>query len=278
MTRRRAAVAGTWYPGTAGALTREVDGYLQAAAPSLQGRVHAILSPHAGIMFSGPVAAWAYRAAAQSSYDVAFLVGPSHFVGFDGFAVWPDGAFETPLGDATVDAEAAARLLRAPLACELPAAHAREHSLEMQLPFVRRLLGDTAIVPVVIGEQTAETISALADALTDAAADRDAILIGSTDLSHYFDAATAATLDARVMRHVDDFDPDGLLALFESYPDRDRGRYVACGGGAALAVMFAARAAGARHGRVLRYAHSGQISGDNSAVVGYLAAAFGEFE
>jgi AmmeMemoRadiSam system protein B len=148
----------------------------------------------------------------------------------------------------------------------------------MQLPFLRRLLPDVPIVPIVIGYQVRETIEALAEALTTAARGRRALLVASSDLSHYFDAKTAASLDARVQERIDRFDPDGFMTLFEQYPENDRGRYVACGGGAAIAVMLAARALGSRHGRVLKYATSGEVSGDYDAVVGYLAAAFGAFD
>jgi MEMO1 family protein len=278
MTIRKTAVAGTWYPGTAGALTREVDGYLAPVDVHLPGLVQGIIAPHAGLMFSGPVGAWSYKAAAQSPCDVAFLVGPSHFVGFEGFAVWPDGAFDSPLGPAKVDRDAAAAILGAPFARDLASAHTREHSLEMQLPFVRRVFPDASIVPIVIGYQRTETIMALADALAHAADGRRALLVASTDLSHYFDASTAASLDGRVQSHVEAFDAQALLALFEEYPEGERGRYVACGGGAAIAVMFASRTLGACHARVLKYSNSGEISGDNTAVVGYLAAAFGTFD
>lgn len=277
MRIRKAAVAGTWYPGTAGALTRDLDGYLDAATPPVLGTVRAIIVPHAGLMFSGPVGAWAYKAAAAGEYEVVFLVGPSHYVGFEGFSVWPEGAFDSPLGAAPVDQEAAASLMQSSIAQDLPSAHAREHSLEMQLPFLRRVFPNAPIVPIVVGYQTRETIDALGDALAVAAGSRRALLVASTDLSHYFDAVTAASLDARVQRLVDRFDPDGMLALFEQYPESERGRHVACGGGAAIAVMLAARRLGARDGRVLKYAHSGDISGDHTAVVGYLAAAFGTF-
>ena len=278
MRERRPAVAGTWYPGTAGALTRDLDDYLADADPTLAGDVRAVLAPHAGLMFSGPVGAWSYKAAAAADgYDLIVLVGPSHYVGFDGVAVWPEGTFASPLGAVRVDEQAAGALLATPVARDLPAAHQREHSLELQLPFVRHLFPDLPILPVVIGFQTRETIEALASALVDAVRDRSPLLVASSDLSHYFDAATADRLDGRVRRLVDAFDADGLLELFEGYPEAERGRHVACGGGAAIAVMRAAAALGARHGRVLRYAHSGEISGDNSAVVGYLAAAFGTF-
>ena len=132
-------------------------------------------------------------------------------------------------------------------------------------------------MPVLIGHQRRATIEALATALAAAFAGRRALLVASTDLSHYFDAATAASLDGRVQERVRDFDPEGLLTLFEGYPEDERGRYVACGGGAAIAVMMAARTLGATAGRVLKYGHSGEVSGDNDGVVGYLAAAFGRF-
>ena len=147
----------------------------------------------------------------------------------------------------------------------------------MQLPFLRRLLPDTPIVPLLMGYQTGDTIRALADALTSAGASRRVLLVASTDLSHYFDARTAEELDARVQACVASLDAARLLSLFEQYPEGERGRFVACGGGPAIAVMLAARARGARHGRVLKYMHSGQISGDNSGVVGYLAGAMGRF-
>lgn len=278
MRVRPAAVAGTWYPGTAGALAQDVDEYLDRADVRLPGELRALIAPHAGLMFSGPVGAWSYKAASRHAFEVVFLVGPSHFVGFDGVSIWPDGAFDCPLGHAVIDEAAAAELLRSPIVQDVPQAHRREHSLEMQLPFVRRLLPDARIVPMVIGYQRRETIEALADALADTAAPRRALLVASSDLSHYFDAATAASLDARVQRCVEAFDADALLDLFEQYPEHERGRFVACGGGAAIAVMKAARRLGAQHGRVLRYAHSGEISGDYGGVVGYLAAAFGTFD
>jgi AmmeMemoRadiSam system protein B len=277
MATRPAAVAGTWYPGTAGALARDVDGYLQQAAVWTGGAIQAVIAPHAGLMFSGPVGAYAYKAAATQSYDVVLLVGPSHFVAFDGVSIYPEGAFATPLGDAVIDATCAGALMAHPFIRALPAAHQREHSLEMQLPFLKRLLPDVPIVPMVMGFQTRETITALAAALAAAARERRVLIVASTDLSHYFDAATATALDRQVQDRIAAFDAEGLLAHFEQYPEPERGRYVACGGGPAISVMMAARELGARDGRVLKYAHSGDVSGDDSAVVGYVAAALGTF-
>ncbi len=272
---RPPAVAGTWYPGTRAALTREVDALVAAAetADLPTGALVGIIAPHAGMMFSGAVAAHAYKAAAGAAVEVIALVGPSHFVGFDGVAIYERGAFDTPLGRARVDEAAAAALIAAsPIIRPHASAHAREHSLEMQLPFLQRVLPEVPIVPLAIGFQTSETIAALGEALAAALGDRRALLVASTDLSHYFDSPTATALDARVADYVERFDADGLLAEFERYPEHERGRYVACGGGAAIAVMRAARALGAATARVLKYANSGDISGDHSNVVGYLAA------
>jgi MEMO1 family protein len=277
MAIRGAAVAGTWYPGSAGALTRDLDDYLSRAADWQGGPIRAIVAPHAGLMFSGPVGAFAYKAVAGHPYDVAVLVGPSHFVAFEGVALYPDGAFATPLGNIPIDDRGARALAAAPIVRALPQAHQREHSLEMQLPFLRRVLPSVPIVPLLIGRQTRETIVALAEAIAKACAGRRALLVASTDLSHYFDAETAAALDAQVSEHIAAFDADGLLQHFEQYPEHDRGRYVACGGGAAIAVMMAARQLDATAARVLEYAHSGAISGDHENVVGYLAAVMGPF-
>jgi hypothetical protein len=259
-------------------LTREVDQYLKAVESSPRGRVDAIIVPHAGIMFSGPVAAYAWKAAAAGAYDAAILVGPSHFVAFEGVALYPSGAFDSPLGAARIDEAIGAELVTAtPDVRALPEAHRREHSLEMQLPFLKRLLPDLPIVPLLMGYQSRDTIERLAVALRQAARSKRILLVGSTDLSHYFDAQTAASLDGRVRDCVSAFDADRLLELFERYPEGERGRYVACGGGPAISVMKAARDRGAQSARVLKYAHSGDVSGDNSGVVGYLAAAFGAF-
>jgi MEMO1 family protein len=276
MTQTRpAAVAGTWYPRTAGALGREVDAYL-ADVPDdrAPADVGAIIAPHAGLMFSGPVAAHAYKAVASHPYDVAVLVGPSHFVAFDGVALYPGTAFDSPLGQARVDEGGAAAIAAFAVVQRDNVPHEREHSLEMQLPFLKRVLPDVPIVPLLMGYQDRDTIGALADAMVAAFRNRRALLVASTDLSHYFDAKTAETLDSRVQACVPAVDADQLLTVFEQYPEGERGRYVACGGGPAIAVMRAARALGATAGRVLRYSHSGVISGDYDGVVGYMAAIF----
>lgn len=273
MALRRTAVAGTWYPSAPARLSAEVAQYVDAAARDDAGDVPAdadvvaLVAPHAGLKYSGPVAAFAYRALESRRYDTIVLVGPSHYVPFAGASIWPRGAFETPLGHLQVDEDAAAAIVAAtPIVHELPRAHAREHSLEMQLPFLATFAPAARIVPIVMGHQTRETAYGLADGLAAALAGRRALLVASSDLSHFHDAGTAAALDEQVIDRVDRFDPDGLMALLEQRSDH------ACGGGPMVSVLRAARALGGARSRVVRHADSGDVSGDKSSVVGYMAA------
>lgn len=270
---RRAAVAGSWYPGDAAVLAAEVDRYLSAVPDAVAaGKVHALVAPHAGLVYSGPVAAWAYRSVRDRPFEVAVLVGPSHHVGFEGVAVYARGSFETPLGPiAVAESDAAALLAASPEVRDYPVAHLREHSLEMQLPFLKRVLPEVPIVPMIMGYQVPGTILKLADALSRALSGRRALLVASSDLSHYLDARTAALTDRVVLEAVSAFDEERLLRMLDAEPDHF------CGGGPIIAVMQAARALGATAGRMLKYADSGDVSGDKSAVVGYMAAAFGDF-
>jgi AmmeMemoRadiSam system protein B len=271
MRRRHPSVAGRWYSDDPVQLTAEVDRYVdRAELDPIGGPVVAIVAPHAGLMYSGPVAAFAYKAAARSGCTAAVLVGPSHFVPFQGASIWPDGAWQTPLGDVVVDADLAHAIRSAWSGLvHLPEAHGREHSLEMQMPFVARLLPDVPIVPIVMGLQTRETAFALASALEGAIARRAGrtLLIASSDLSHYEDAATAQALDAVVLGHVESLSPDRLMGALEAEPRH------ACGGGPMVSVLEAARRLGASSAHVLEYADSGDVSGDKSSVVGYMAAA-----
>ena len=279
---RPAAVAGSWYPASPDRLGREVDGYVAGARIDPLPAPVAIVAPHAGLKYSGPVAAFAYKAVSDRPYRAAVLVGPSHFVGFDGVSIWPRGAWQTPFGSVNVDEELAGRIASASQEiAEHRQAHGREHSLEMQLPFVAHLLPGVPIVPMVMGYQSRETAFGLGDALARAMADLPEaedmgrrggpsgplLLIASSDLSHYQDAQTAARMDSVVLGHVERMDADGLMRALEREPHH------ACGGGPMVAVLHAARQRGAAGARVLKYGDSGDVSGDKSSVVGYMAAA-----
>ena len=274
---RRPAVAGTWYPADPSRLTADLRAYLDAADTAPDDRIVpddatliALVAPHAGLMYSGPVAAHAYRLLRQRTFEAIVIVGPSHYVAFDGVSVWPAGAFATPLGNLPIDERLAADIAAA---CsdvvERSDAHAREHSLEMQLPFLAYLAPGVPIVPLVMGHQTRETAFALGAAISRAVAAHapDALLVASSDLSHYEDAATAISLDRVVIQHVESLDAEGLMGAIEEEPRH------ACGGGPMVSVIEAARKLGATEARLLQYADSGDVSGDKSSVVGYMAAA-----
>ena len=272
---RPSPIAGSWYPGEAPAIRAEVERYLaDVPRTPLSGRLIGLIAPHAGLRYSGPVAAHAYATLRGRTRVIAVLVGPSHRAAFHGVAVYPRGAFETPLGRAVVDTATAARLLEGTgviVADERP--HRLEHSLEMQLPFLQHLVPDLRIVPMLMGRQVREEVDALAAALAGVAGAPDVVLIASSDLSHYHPAEVAEQLDAKVVAEVEALRPEGLMDLLE------RSHEHACGGGPMVAVMKASRAAGARAARVLRYADSGDAGErDKSRVVGYLAAALLEPE
>lgn len=270
---RRAAVAGSWYPANPDVLAREVDRYLAAVEDAPAGEIVALVAPHAGLVYSGPIASHAYRPLRDRAIDIAVVVGPSHYVGFDGVALSDRGAFETPFGPIPVAEECAAHLARiCPLVKAVPAAHDREHSLEMQLPFLARVLPDISIVPLVMGAQRRATALELGDAIAAVLQGRRAVVIASSDLSHYHNATDAAALDDQVIEQVEQFAPEGLMSLLERRPEH------ACGGGPMVSAMRAAQMLGATDARVLKYGDSGDVSGDKDAVVGYLAAAFGRFD
>ncbi len=280
---RKSTIAGSWYPADPRVLGAELDSHLAGVPPrELGGRLVGLVSPHAGLRYSGPVAAHAYALVRGRAGLSVVLVGPSHRAAFDGAAVFPRGGFETPLGIAPVDGDLADRLLSAPAVVALPAVHADEHSLEMQLPFLQHLVPGLRIVPVLMGDQSREATEAVAQALARALAGSAALLVASSDLSHYHPAPVASALDARVADDVACFDAERLMTRLESSRvalDERRARVPghahACGGGPIVAVMRAARALGADRSTVLRYADSGDVpGGDKSRVVGYLAAAF----
>jgi AmmeMemoRadiSam system protein B len=267
---RRAAVAGSWYPGTSSRIVEEIEGYLDGVPPiALEGRVVGLVSPHAGLRYSGPVAAYGYSLLRERDVGTVVLIGPSHHEGFDGMSVFASGAWESPLGRSPIDADLADLLIRAdPRIADVPGPHIPEHSLEMQLPFLQHLVPNLKLVPILMGVQSRRNVDCLASALARALAERPSLLVASSDLSHFNPAGIANELDAQVVADIERFDAAGLMSRLESSPDH------ACGGGPIVAVMKASRALGAERAEVLRYADSGDVGErDKSRVVGYVSAA-----
>jgi AmmeMemoRadiSam system protein B len=268
---RKSAVAGFWYPGDPLMLAREGSHHLRAAGEvTAPGRLVALISPHAGLRYSGPVAAHGLSLLRGRRSATVVMVGPAHRAVFDGVAVFASGAFETPLGRVPVAEDLAQALLASdPRLFDDPRPHRDEHSLEMQLPFLQHLVPELRIVPLLMGSQTRSEVSALAGALSRVLPGKGALLLASSDLSHYHPAEVANRLDALVVKDVEAFDPEALMDRIE------RNHEHACGGGPMVAVMKAARSLGADRGTVLRYGDSGDVGEkEKSRVVGYLSAAF----
>jgi MEMO1 family protein len=267
---RRPAVAGSFYDGDADALRNHVDRLLDEAEVSdVRKPIRGLVSPHAGYMYSGLAAAAGYKALRGASYDAVLLVGPSHREYFDGVSVYSGDAYRTPLGDVPVHHEIRKALIgKSPLLYLSEAGHRGEHCLEVQLPFLQRVLGTFTIVPMIIGNQTKETCLALGSAIGQVARDWNVLLVASSDLSHYHPYDEAVSLDHRVIEQIEAFDEFGLMSQLEVE------KVEACGGGPMVSVMHAAKLLGANQSQVLFYCNSGDITGDKSAVVGYLSAAF----
>jgi AmmeMemoRadiSam system protein B len=265
---RRPVIAGTWYPGDPSALRREIQRYLDdAVIEEPKAKPVAIVSPHAGYIYSGPVAAHAYKALDGHGYSTVVVISPSHRAAFPYVSVWPRGAYETPLGRIEIDESLCASLLESPIVRDDPLPHAHEHALEIQLPFAQYVLSSFRLCPLIMGRQDLAACEELASALKMAGVSpEETLVIASSDLSHFHGSTRAEQMDLRVAGHINSFDIAGLSE------DLQLSRAEACGGGPIITALVYSSLVGRTCARVLRYAHSGHVTGDNSSVVGYLAA------
>ncbi len=265
---RRPAVAGTFYPGTADVLAGMVDCLLRAAAadqPPQPGGTctWAYQVPHAGYVYSGPVAARAYGeiAAAAGAGTTRFgrvvILGPAHRVAVDGIATSGAGAFGTPLGRAEVDLEAQSALDALPFVTEAPEVHRDEHAIEVQLPFLQRVLPGVPVVPLAVGRATPEQVSAVIEAL---APDPSTLVLVSSDLSHYLPYHRARAVDEAALARISALD---VPVTHEQ----------ACGATPLNGLLHLARKRGLRP-HVLCACNSGDTAGERRRVVGYAAVAF----
>jgi MEMO1 family protein len=281
-TVRPAAFAGTWYPGTPDDLRSTVDDFLAAVKP-IDGAPIALIVPHAGYTYSGQVAATGFKQLAQGTYDVAVIIGADHAEPISNpIAVYPEGGFETPLGVVPVDADLAQAIIAAdPNIKADPAAHQGEHVIEMELPFLQRVCPNCKIVPVLIGTDDPVTVAALGNALAKVLPGRRAVMIASSDLSHYPAYADAVTVDRDTLNAIETGDPTVVRSTIDASLARKTGGLAtcACGESAILAVMQAAKQLGADTVSVLRYANSGDVAGaDKNQVVGYGAVMLWHYE
>jgi len=266
---RRAVFAGAFYDADPARLAGLVDAYLKNAAdpPERARDARLIICPHAGYIFSGQTAAYAYRVVQGRPFTTVVVVGTSHQYPLDGASIYLKGGFETPLGTIPVDETLAARIAKASGFSYVAAAHEKEHSIEVQVPFIQRALPGARIVPIVLGYPTRANVNALAKGLSEALATPEVLIVASTDLSHYLAKEEANAADARTIDLVRKADA-GALA------DRSaRGENMMCGGGGVAAALIAVKKLGAPRVEVLHYTDSSAVTGDTSQVVGYLAAA-----
>ena len=276
---RSPAVAGQFYPGDEAKLHRALTHFLEAAVPPCGERPLALVAPHAGYVYSGQIAADAFRQAAPFRYEVVVILGTNHTTPpFDGVALYPRGAFRTPLGDAAIDDKVAAALMAEDSAFVFrPEAHGREHSVEVQIPFVQQLFPDARIVPAVVGSSDLRLCTRFGRALAKVLRGKDALIVASSDLSHYPEYEDAAEVDLRTLTAVASFDPSQVVtAAHGAALGGIRSLSTcACGEGSILTAMAAAKELGATHGRLISYANSGDAAvGEYDRVVGYGAVIF----
>ncbi len=263
---REPAVAGAFYPDKPETLRRDLTKYFEnAEKEKVDGEIVALISPHAGYMYSGQVAAYAYKLIEGKTFDSVVVVAPSHHALFKGASLYDRGGFRTPLGIVPIDTELSKKMMEKRKEIQfLPEAHRQEHALEVQIPFLQFALKSFQLVPIVMEPYWSwETCQYLASAIAEAVRGKKVLLVASTDLSHFYTYNIAVGLDKIFLDHIERFDAEGL------HRDLKENRTEACGAGPVVTVMLAARALGANRGRVLKYLNSGDVTGDRSRVVGY---------
>lgn len=269
---REPVVSGVFYPENPKILIRDIETYMKnASIEGIEGKIVGVISPHAGYMYSGQVAAYGMKALLNRHYDSVIIIGPSHRMFFEGAAIMERGRYRTPLGDVEIDENLAELLLGQDgiIKAEIKP-HLGEHSLEVQIPFLQYVLKSFKLLPIVMGSQDLFTCKKLSERLSFALkeAKKECLIVGSTDLSHYYPYFKAVELDNLVLRYLKDFDIDGLSK------DLQEERCEACGAGPMLTTMMVSKELGAKKSRVLKYANSGDVTGDKASVVGYVSCIF----
>jgi AmmeMemoRadiSam system protein B len=270
---RPSPIAGQWYEGHPKALARDVDDFLdRAQLPDLNGDILGVIAPHAGHRYSGAVAAHAFAALRGLTFDLVAVIAPMHHPYYEPLITTSHEAYATPLGAVPVDRAALTELdvvLKSELDFGLsPVSRDREHSLEIELPFLQRaLVGEWKLLPVMVRSQEPQVAQGLGKALAKVLSGKNSVLVASTDLSHFYDQQTALMLDKTMLHQIESFSPEGI---FEA---EWQGKGFACGHAAVAAVLWAARELGADTVKILNHATSGDVTGDYASVVGYGAAA-----
>ena len=272
---REPAFAGKFYPASADKLRLTIEKYLQDALPPRVKKPVAVIVPHAGYIFSGQICADGFRQAGHHPYDVVVILGTNHTSpGLQGVSLYPGEGFRTPLGIAAVDKTVIESLLtESPVDCMLDkSAHVSEHSVEVIVPFVQIVFPNAKIVPAVVGTQDRHTSIRFGQALAKVLKNKNALIVASSDLSHYPSRDNAVKVDRQTLDAVATLDP----AVFQKTIQDTMSKNIpnlstcACGEAPIIAALAAARLLGADRGNVISYANSGDVSvGDSAQVVGY---------
>jgi len=277
---RRPSVAGAFYEGNTESLKAQIeDCFLHDFGPRKipkvseagQRKIVGLVCPHAGYMFSGPVAAQAYyRLALDGRPDVAVIFGPNHTGHGSPLATMNEGVWRTPLGDVEVDCETANRIVHEARIVDIDdSAHRFEHSIEVQLPFLQYLYGTKfKLVPICFLMQDLSSAREIGQAVAKALIDKNAVIIASSDMTHYEPQETAAKKDRSALEAVESMDEERFYSVIEKY------NISACGYGPIVALITAAKSLGAKEAKILSYKTSGDVTGDYSGVVGYSAVCF----
>jgi AmmeMemoRadiSam system protein B len=275
---RAPAVAGAFYPSSPSNLKEMIDDFLaNAEKHPIDGKLVALMVPHAGYVYSGQVAAYAYKQIEGMHFDTVVLVGLSHRSPIRGASIYKSGKYETPLGTVEIDSELAEELI---VNNEIfnfePGAHAVEHSIEVQVPFLQAVLSDFKIVPILMRNWSKSVCLEVSSALAKSIRGKNALLIASSDMTHYPAYAEAVKADEFTLSALKTMDTDLIREQLDEYMTRGVRELhcMLCGRGAVLVVMDAAKELGADSIEILKYANSGDVPiGDKSGVVGYFAAA-----
>jgi hypothetical protein len=266
---RKPVVAGTFYPGSASKLKSEIEEFLSNVEKlPVDGKIVAIIVPHAGYVYSGQVAAHAYKQIEGMHFDTVVMIGVSHRMPFRGAAIYKSGAYETPLGTVKVDDELASELMSQTDILEFyPDADAIEHSLEVQVPFLQVVLSDFKIVPILMRDWSGMISYAISDALAKVMKDKNVLIVASTDMSHYHPYKEAVSMDDVALTSIKRMDIEQLD------DDLASGEAELCGAGGVIVTLMMAKKLGAEGIEILKYANSGDVTGDKSdGVVGYFSA------
>jgi hypothetical protein len=266
---KEASLAGSWYPSSKTELESMMQGYLDAAnPPKIDGRLFAIISPHAGLRFSGPIAAYGFKAAMGRDIKTVILIGFSHRKPFDGISVYNKGSFRTPIGEISVDASLADAIMAgSPRTSFIPSVFDEENSIELQLPFIQTAFKGAMIVPIAFGTQDYEDAVSLSAALERALKGRkDYIIVASTDMSHYHSYDAANSMDRITISLV-----EGMKAR-DIYDECMMRTSELCGVMPVVSTLLAAGKLGFNDTKILKYANSGDTYGDKDRVVGYMSA------